>query len=219
MTLANSLDYETATAYEITLTANDGANSVSETITVNVGDINEAPSVSLTVAAASVAEDVSTGTSIATSSVSDPESDNVSYTLGGVGSSNFSVDSNGTVTVANSLDYETQTSYELTLTVSDGTSSTQETFQISITDVPDSFCLALSSNSPSINEGVSTGTQVATSTLTQQDSAAVTYSLSGTNSNKFAISNTGVITTAAAMDYETIFILFTYGNGDRWHQH
>jgi hypothetical protein len=203
VTLASALDYETATAYEITLTANDGANSVSQTITVNVGDINEAPTVNLTVAAASVAEDVSTGTSIATSSVSDPESDNVSYTLGGVGSSNFSVDANGTVTVANSLDYETTTSYSLTLTASDGTNSTQETFQISITDVPDSFALALSSNSPSINEGISTGTQVATSTLTQQDSAAVTYSLSGTNSNKFAISNTGVITTAAAMDYET----------------
>ena len=202
VTLANSLDYETATAYEITLTANDGANSVSQTITVNVGDINEAPAVSLTVAAASVAEDVSTGTSIATSSVSDPESDSVSYTLAGVGSSNFNVDANGTITVANSLDYETQTSYELTLTVSDGTSSTQETFQISITDV-DEFALALSSTSPAINEGVSTGTQVATSTLTQQDSAAVTYSLSGTGSDKFAISSTGVITTAAAMDYET----------------
>ena len=203
VTLANSLDYETATAYEITLTANDGANSVSQTITVNVGDINEAPSVSLTVAAASVAEDVSTGTSIATSSVSDPESDSVSYTLGGTGSSNFSVDANGTITVANSLDYETQTSYELTLTVSDGTSSTQETFQISITDVPDSFALALSNNSPSIDEGVSIGTQVATSTLTQQDSASVTYTLTGTGSGGFAISSTGVITTNMELDYET----------------
>ena len=122
--------------------------------------------------------------------------------LQGWAASNFNVDANGTITVANSLDYETQTSYELTLTVSDGTSSTQETFQISITDV-DEFALALSSTSPAINEGVSTGTQVATSTLTQQDSAAVTYSLSGTGSDKFAISSTGVITTAAAMDYET----------------
>ena len=202
VTLANSLDYETATAYEITLTANDGANSVSETITVNVGDINEAPSVSATLAASSFAEDVATGTTVATSSASDPESSTITYSLSGTGSSNFSVDANGKVTVASSLDYETTTSYSLTLTASDGTNSTQETITFNITDV-DEFALALSSTSPSINEGVSTGTQVATSTLTQQDSAAVTYSLSGTNSNKFAISNTGVITTAAAMDYET----------------
>jgi transcriptional/translational regulatory protein YebC/TACO1 len=202
VTLASALDYETATAYEITLTANDGANSVSQTITVNVGDINEAPTVSTTLAASSFAEDVATGTTVATSSASDPESSTITYSLSGTGSSNFSVDANGKVTVASSLDYETTTSYSLTLTASDGTSSTQETITFNVTDV-DEFALALSSTSPSINEGVSTGTQVATSTLTQQDSAAVTYSLSGTNSNKFAISSTGVITTAAAMDYET----------------
>ena len=46
---------------------------------------------------------------------------------------------------------------------------------------------------------VSSGTQVATSTLTQQDSA---YTLSGTDSDKFSISSSGVITTNAAMDYE-----------------
>ena len=187
VTLANSLDYETATAYEITLTANDGANSVSQTITVNVGDINEAPTVSATLAASSFAEDVSTGTTIATSSASDPESSTITYSLSGTGSDNFSVDANGNVTVASSLDYETTTSYSLTLTASDGTNSTQETITFNITDV-DEFALALSSTSPSINEGVSTGTQVATSTLTQQDSASVTYSLSGTDSNKFAIS-------------------------------
>ena len=41
VTLASALDYETATAYEITLTASDGDNTVSETLTINVGDIND----------------------------------------------------------------------------------------------------------------------------------------------------------------------------------
>ena len=72
VTLASALDYETATAYEITLTASDGDNTVSETLTINVGDINEAPTVTTTLAAESVAENVSTGTTIATSSASDP---------------------------------------------------------------------------------------------------------------------------------------------------
>ena len=202
VTLASALDYETATAYEITLTASDGDNTVSETLTINVGDINEAPTVSTTLAASSVAEDAATGTTVATSSASDPESSSISYSLSGTGSDNFSVDANGNVTVASSLDYETTTSYTITVTASDGTNSTQETITINVSDV-DEFSLALSSTSPSINEGVSTGTQVATSTLTQQDSASVTYSLSGTGSDKFAISSSGVITTAAAMDYET----------------
>ena len=202
VTLASALDYETATAYEITLTASDGDNSVSETLTINVGDINEAPTVTTTLAASSVAEDAATGTTVATSSASDPESSSISYSLSGTGSDNFSVDANGNVTVASSLDYETTTSYTITLTASDGTNSTQETITINVSDV-DEFALALSSTSPAINEGVSTGTQVATSTLTQQDSASVTYTLSGTGSDKFAISSSGVITTAAAMDFET----------------
>ena len=203
VTLASALDYETATVYEITLTASDGDNTVSETLTINVGDINEAPTVNTTLAAESFAENVATGTTIATSSASDPEAGTITYSISGTGSENFAIDANGNVTVASSLDYETTTSYSLTLTASDGTNSTQETITFSITDVPDSFDLALSNNSPSINEGVSVGTQVTTSTLTQQDSAAVTYALTGTGSGGFAISSTGVITTNMELDYET----------------
>ena len=132
VTLASTLDYETATAYEITLTASDGDNTVSEILTVNVGDINEAPTVSATLAAESFAEDVATGTTIATSSASDPESSTITYSLSGTGSDNFSVDANGNVTVASSLDYETTTSYTITLTASDGTNSTQETITINV---------------------------------------------------------------------------------------
>ena len=157
-TLASALDYETATAYEITLTASDGDNSVSETLTINVGDINEAPSLSSTLAAESFAENVATGTTIATSSARDPEAGTITYSISGTGSENFAIDADGNVTVASSLDYETTTSYSLTITASDGTNSTQETLSISVTDIIE-FALALNSNSVSINEDVSSGTQ------------------------------------------------------------
>ena len=202
VTLASALDYETATAYEITLTASDGDNLVSETLTINVGDINEAPSLTSTLAAESFAENVATGTTVATSTASDPESSTITYSLSGTGSDNFSVDANGNVTVASSLDYETTTSYSLTITASDGANSTQETLSISVTDIIE-FALALNSNSVSIDEDVSSGTQVATSTLTQEGTEEVTYTLSGTDSDKFSISSSGVITTAATLDHET----------------
>ena len=108
----------------------------------------------------------------------------------------LAIDANGNVTVASSLDYETTTSYTITLTASDGSNSTQETITINVSDV-DEFALALSTvlHLPLMKD-VSSGTQVATSTLTQQDSASVTYTLSGTDSDKFAISSDfGVITT------------------------
>ncbi len=135
-------------------------------------------------------------------SAKDEDSDTITYSLAGTGSENFAIDADGKVTLANDLDYETTTSYEITIIASDGSTQSKETITVNVSDVVE-FALALSSTTPAVNEGVSTGTQVATSTLTQQDSASVTYSLSGTGSDKFAISSTGVITTAAAMDYET----------------
>jgi hypothetical protein len=50
---------------------------------------------------------------------------------------------------------------------------------------------------------VSSGSQVATSTLTQEGTETVTYTLSGTDSDKFAISSSGVITTNTILDHET----------------
>jgi hypothetical protein len=202
ITLANALDFESAASYELTVVADDGSFATTETITVTVTDVNEEPTVSTTLAALSFAEDVAAGTTIATSSASDPESTNLTYTLSGNGSENFSVDSSGRVSVATNLDYETATSHTLTLTASDGTNSSQSIITFNVNDVTE-FDLVLSDTNPAINEGVNTGTEVTTSTLIQQDSAAVTYALTGTGSGGFAISNTGVITTNMELDYET----------------
>ena len=101
------MDFESAASYELTVVADDGSFATTETITVTVTDVNEEPTVSTTLAALSFAEDVAAGTTIATSSASDPESTNLTYTLSGNGSENFSVDSSGRVSVATNLDYET----------------------------------------------------------------------------------------------------------------
>ena len=202
VTLASGLDYETATAYAITLTASDGANSVSETLTINVGDINEAPSLTNSLAASSFAENVTTGTTIATASASDPESQTITYSLSGTGSDKFAVDSAGNITLSSALDYETTTSYSLTLTVSDGANSTSNTINISVDDVIE-LSIALASSSISLNETAASGTSVTTTSTTTDGSASVSYSLSGTGSDNFAVSSDGTITTAASLDYET----------------
>jgi hypothetical protein len=199
--VASSLDYETTTSYTITLTASDGTNSTQETITINVSDVDEF-ALALSSTSPALDEDVSSGTQVATSTLTQQDSASVTYSLSGSGSDKFAISSSGVITTAAAMDYETTSSYSLTVTVTDGTNTDTETINISINDLVD-FALALSSTSPSINEGVSSGTQVATSTLTQLDSASVTYTLSGTGSDKFAISSSGVITTAATMDYET----------------
>jgi len=202
ITLSSALDYETTTAYAITLTASDGANSVSETLTINVGDINEAPSLTNSLAASSFAENVATGTTIATASASDPEAQTITYSLSGTGSENFSVDSAGNITLSSALDYETATSYSLTLTASDGANSTSNTLNIIVDDVTE-LSIALANSSISLSETATSGTSVTTTATTTDGSATVTYSLSGTDSDKFSVSSNGTITTAASLDYET----------------
>src|SRR6056300_1578519 len=201
ITLASALDYETATAYAITLTASDGANSVSETLTINVGDINEALSLTNSIAASSFAENIAIGTTIPNSSPPDPNNIPITHSLSGAGSENFSVSSDGTITLASALDYETATAYAITLTASDGANSTSNTINISVEDVIE-LSIALASSSINLNETVASGTSVTTTSTTTDGGAAVSYSLSGTGSNNFAVSSNGTITTAATLDYE-----------------
>ena len=153
-------------------------------------------------AASSFAENTATGTTIATSSAADPESQTITYSLSGTGSENFAVDSSGNITLASSLDYETTTSYSLTLTASDGTNFASETINISVADVVE-LSIALASSSISLSETAASGTSVTTTTTTTDGSSSVSYSLSGTGSDNFTVSSDGTITTAASLDYET----------------
>ncbi len=201
ISLSSALDYEATSAYSLTLTISDGIHSTSEVITFSVLDVVEL-SIALTSSTISISESAASGSAVTTTTTTTDGSGTVTYSLSGAGSDKFNVSSDGTITTNGTLDFETTTSYSLTLTATDGTNTVTETLTINVADVAE-FGLALSSTSPSVNEGVSVGTQVATSTLTQTDSAPVVYTLSGTGSDEFLISSTGVITTADAMDYET----------------
>jgi len=203
ITLASGLDYETATSYELTVVVDDGTYASTEVITVNVADVNEAPSLSATVAFNAFQENTATGTIIATSSVSDPEAGAITYSLSGNGSENFSVSSDGTVTLASGLDYETATAYAITLTASDGANSVSETLTINVGDINEAPSLTNSLAASSFAENVATGTTIATASASDPESQIITYSLSGTGSEKFSVDSAGNITLSSPLDYET----------------
>ncbi|MDA9633470.1 cadherin domain-containing protein [Pseudomonadota bacterium] len=203
ITLASGLDYETATSYELTVVADDGTYASTEVITISVADVNEAPTLSSTVAFNAFLENTATGTTIATSSATDPEAGAISYSLSGTGSENFSVSSDGTVTLASGLDYETATAYAITLTASDGTNSVSETLTINVGDINEAPSLTNSLAASSFAENVSTGTTIATASASDPESQTISYSLSGTGSEKFSVDSAGNITLSSALDYET----------------
>ena len=203
ISLVNSLDYETATSYTLVLNASDGVNTTSFELIITVDDVNEAPSLSNTLAASSFAENIATGTTIATASASDPESQTITYSLSGAGSENFAVDSSGNITLVAGLDYETASSFNLTLSVSDGVNTTTNAITISISDVNEAPSLSSSLAASSFAENTATGTTIATASASDPESQTITYSLSGAGSENFAVDSSGNITLVGSLDYET----------------
>ena len=140
-------------------------------------------------------------------------SDTLTYTLGGTDAASFSIIStSGQLQTNAPLDYETKTSYMVTVTVSDGNNGSDSIdVTINITDVDD----AAENDAPVFTDGTSTTRAIAENTAagekigdpvsaTDADNDVLTYSLSGTDASSFSInSTTGQLQTSAELDYET----------------
>ena len=213
-----ALDYETKSSYSITITADngqDGTNTI--IITINITDLNEAPAfaegetVTRTIAENSPA-DINIGSAV---SATDPDADDtVTYTLGGTDAAAFTVDNGtGQLKTKAALDFETTTSYTVTLTATDEDNLTDSiTVTINVGDLNE----APSSNAPVFTEGATAtrsvaenlvaGTNIGTAvTATDVDpGSTLSYQLSGADGAAFSIEDqTGQLKTNALLDYET----------------
>ena len=206
ITLAGNLDYETNTSFNITISASDGENITTSEILISVSDVNEAPALSAATSAASFAEDISTGSQIATFSAIDPEAENLTYSLSGTGSELFSIDAAGNITLNSNFDYETASSYSLTLTVSDGVHQVSEVILITITDVNEAPTTSIAMAASSFAEDVAVGTTIANASVTDPEGGSITYTLTGEGSDKFTVDSNGQISLTGALDLSLIHI-------------
>lgn len=105
------------------------------------------------------------------------------------------------------LDYETTTSFTLSLSVTDGTLSANATITVNVNDVNDTASLTMANATMSIDENSAVGTMVGTVSATYTGTGTLAYSITnGNNSGAFSInSGTGVITVASSseLDFET----------------
>ena len=207
-----ALDYESKSSYEVTVSVSDGnGGSDSITVTINVTDVqeNRAPAFSSGTATRSVAEDTATGQDIgAAITATDADGDDLEYSLGGTDAASFSiVSTSGQLRTKSALDYESKSSYEVTVSVSDGSLEDTITVTINVTDVQENRAPVFSGNTAtrSIAENTGTGQDIgAAITATDADGDDLTYSLGGTDSASFAIvSSSGQLQTKAALDYES----------------
>ena len=210
-----ALDYETKDTYSVTITVDDNNGGSAEiAVTISVTDVNEnrAPVFSDGVSTTrEVAENTAAGENIGTAvSATDVDNNTLTWTLSGTDASSFSIDSGtGQLQTSAALDFETKSSYSVTITVDDGNGGSDEiNVTISITDVDENVAPEFTdgaSTTRSVAENTAAGENIGTAvSATDVDNDNLTYILGGDDASSFSIvSATGQLQTSAALDFET----------------
>ena len=197
------LDFEGAfSAYGLTVVVNDDDGSDSAIVTISLTDVNEAP-IATDATATNLAEGSTAGNAVHTVVASDQDtSDVLTYSItGGNTGTAFTINStSGAITVADAsaLDFETLSTYGLTVTASDSVLSDTAVITVNLTDVNEAP-VATGATAANLAEGSTAGNAVHTVAASDQDAGAVlTYSITGGNTGTaFTINSTsGAITVA-----------------------
>ena len=212
------LDFESTApghTYSITVQANDGVATTSQSFTIGVSDVAPSAPVDNDASTNSVVEGAAAGTTVGvTAHSTDVNGGAVTYSLvGDTSGGGFTVNATtGVVTVADptKIDFESAPGHAYTETVqaSDGTLTSSQTFTIGVTDAPPSTPVDSDASPDAVVEGAAAGTTVGiTAHSTDVNGPAVTYSLTGdTSGGGFTINaSTGVVTVAdpTKIDFES----------------
>ena len=161
------LDYETKKSYMVTVMAtdSDGA-SASIDVTIKVTNVDEAPMIMAGGLAISGMTSVEYAEdrrdAVATYRASGPDADMAIWSLEGADAGDFSISSAGVLTFVSAPDYETKTTYMVTVKANDGTNEAMKAVTVMVTNVDEDGAVTLSTMSPRV------GTEL-TATLTDAD--------------------------------------------------
>ena len=214
LTTKDALDYETKSSYSVIITVSDGSSTDSITVTINITDVDETPPNDAPVftdgasTSRSIAENTETGQNIGTAiSATDDDNNTLTYTLGGTDASSFDVDStNGQLETKTALDYETKSSYSVTVTVTDENGASDSiNVTINVTDANDAPAFTSNSLVRFLVENTPANTNIGSAiSATDDDGDTLTYSLGGTDAASFEIDTSdGQLKTKTALDFET----------------
>ena len=200
LSLKAAPDYETRSSYAVTVKAAAGDDSATVAVAVNVNDVDEAPTITGGPTAPSYAEN-GTG-AVGTYTATDPESDTIYWSVQGDDASAFSIGgSDGVLTFVTSPDYETKTSYSITVKAAAGGKYATRAVAVSITNVDEAPTITGGPTAPSYAENGSGA--VGAYTATDPENDAITWSVEGTDASAFNISSSGELTFVTSPDYET----------------
>ena len=144
LSFVSAPDYESKASYSVTVEVSDGVETTVQSITIEIVDLDEttpnsAPTILGLDATVQVFENQS---SLLTLEVSDADDDALSFSLEGADAAAFEVSDVGAISFVTAPDYEAQSSYELTVVVSDGVEETRQQLAVEIKDVAEAVAEA-----------------------------------------------------------------------------
>lgn len=196
---------------DFTVTANDGQagnNLHEESFTLRINKVNAAPVIANQIF--SIPENAYLTQTVDTVVATDPNGDAVSFSItGGNVNNTFSIESGtGIVKLVNTVDFETLSTYALTISASDGTASTSAAVTVSIIDIDETNAPTIPNQGFSLEENAEQGATVGNIFATDPNGDALTYTISAGNAlDAFLLnSNTGELTVnnPEAFDFETM---------------
>ena len=198
LTFDSAPDYETKASYAVSVKATAGTKSTTRNVAITISNVNEAPSITGGGATHSHAEnDTST---VATYTATDPDAGTtIAWTVEGTDSGSFSISSSGALTFSTAPDFETKTSYAVTVKASDGSLSATLAVTVTVTNVDEPPTLT-GTKVHTKTEG--TDKSLSTYTAAVPEGATVTWSLTGTDAGDFEISTGGVLAFKNAPDFD-----------------
>ena len=184
-------DYNGTDTFSYTITQGEKTSSADVTLTIEA--VNDAPSIDI----ASTIQVAENQTAVTTVSVSDVDEDELTLTLGGTDADSFNLSDENVLTFKEAPDYETKSSYSITLSLTDGTETVTKEVTIAIIDINDA---APEFTSEATFSAAENQTAIGTVTATDAEGDDVTFTVSG---SELAITSAGVLTFVEAPDYET----------------
>ncbi len=181
------LDFETKASFDVTVEVDDTTVGTTPddtaSHTLNITDINEAPTVSLTNLVASLAEDTDTSTAIRIADIviTDDDLGTNNLSLSGADAASFEiVGSELRLRAGTSLDFETTSSFDVTVEVDDatvgGTYDDTASHTLNITDVNDVTPEVTPGQNFTVAENSPNTTIVGTVVATDGDATLTTFS-------------------------------------------
>ena len=213
-TTNTELDFETKSAYSVTITVSDEDNlRATISVTIKVTDLDdETPSNNAPVftdgeqTTRRIAENTVAGTNIgAPVSAIDADNNPLAYVLQGDDAASFSIDFNtGQLKTSAALNHETQSAYLVIVKVLDGGLTDTIDVTITVDDVNDAPVFTAGNRTLTVEENTASATNIGNPfTATDEDDDTLTYRLVGSDAGFFSInSSSGQLRTNAVFDYE-----------------